>query len=425
MNIRKLTRILSTHFSVWRNCQLKNSVTSPNHFIPSWLIVTGSAVAVAIVMGISRFSFTPLLPVMINDGIISLAQGGTLASANYFGYLLGALICIWLPRQLQSTTIIRCGMIITVLLTFGMLVKSQAAWITFRFFAGMMSALVLIHTSRWCLTILNARGETTLGSLMFTGVGGGIMLSGLAVTGMVNIGINSFGGWIIFGTMSLALSALAWRIFNVNHTDSNPKKTAESVTKVTRNSGEFQLLSLSYGIAGFGYIITATFLPVIAHAALPESDKSYLSLFWPTYGASAIVGCIIAVKCRGFSDARLALGFSYILQAVGVAGVIFYPSVPGFFISSILAGLPFNAINFYAMQEVNRLKPHHAARYMGLLTALFSVGQIAGPPLANAVMSMSESTKAGFNFALEIASCSLIVGAAIYFYMMWKWRFGS
>src|SRR4051812_29092118 len=48
-------------------------------------------IALAVAMGIGRFAFTPILPMMRDDAGLSVAAGGWLASANYLGYLLGAL----------------------------------------------------------------------------------------------------------------------------------------------------------------------------------------------------------------------------------------------------------------------------------------------------------------------------------------------
>ncbi|TKI02484.1 YbfB/YjiJ family MFS transporter [Martelella alba] len=395
----------------------------PGTVLPIWVIVVGSTISLGVAMGISRFAFTPILPMMIHDGVLTLAFGSTLASVNYLGYLAGAMLCMGLPPLWSSAVLTRWGLLLTVVLTFGMLIENHIVWIVLRFLAGVVSAVVLVHTSRWCLALLGAKGRVSIGSIMFTGVGMAITLSGLAVSGMVQLGWGSRSGWMCFGVFATLLVVLIWRIFR---TDEIPftrlsQHKASPVSSQPENVGEMTLFSLAYGLAGFGYIITATFLPVIARITLPPSASIWLDLFWPTFGISAVAGSILVARIDWVRDPRLALVVCYVLESVGVVGAMIVPTITGFFISSLLAGLPFNAINFFTMREVTRLRPLHAARYMGLLTALFSVGQIAGPPMVNELLSLAYSQEAGFSWSLQIAAGALLAGAFIFLFLTWKW----
>ena len=108
------------------------------------------------------------------------------------------------------------------------------------------------------------------------------------------------------------------------------------------------------------------------------------------------------------------LAVSYVVQAIGVIMTVWLPTPLGFAIGSLLLGLPFTAITFFAMQEVRRLKPLGAASHMGLLTAVYGLGQVAGPPLAAWLLSRSATVGQGFNVALEIAACVLMLGALMF-----------
>jgi predicted MFS family arabinose efflux permease len=165
-------------------------------------------------------------------------------------------------------------------------------------------------------------------------------------------------------------------------------------------------------LAGFGYIITASFLPVIARQSLPDSH--WLDLFWPLFGAGVMAGALLASRIRGVQDLRWLLIGCYLVQAAGVACSVVYPSLFGFALGSLLLGFPFTAITFFAMQEIRRLRPAQAASFMGLATALYGIGQIMGPPLAAALLAHSGSAAQGFTRSLEVAMGSLLVGAAIY-----------
>lgn len=62
-----------------------------------WRIVLQAAAALAVSMGIGRFVYTPILPLMHAQAGLSAQAGSTLATANYIGYLIGALLGIFLP----------------------------------------------------------------------------------------------------------------------------------------------------------------------------------------------------------------------------------------------------------------------------------------------------------------------------------------
>ena len=139
-------------------------------------IALAGLAALAAVMGIGRFAFTPILPMMLHDGVLDLQHASWLASTNYAGYLVGAVLCTfdpWLRRRLgrrapaDAPTIVRHGLAATALLTLAMAVPWPAAWPTLRFAAGAVSAYVLLYSSGWCLTQLAVRGKPQLGGVMF------------------------------------------------------------------------------------------------------------------------------------------------------------------------------------------------------------------------------------------------------------------
>ena len=394
----------------------------------AWPVALAGLVSLAVAMGIGRFAFTPILPMMLSDGVVDLPGASWLASANYLGYMLGALLCTlqpwlwarfrWLPA-LAYSTLVRAGLLATGILTLAMALQLPGVWPGLRFAAGITSGVVFVYTSGWCLSRLARMGVPAMGGIIYAGPGLGIIVSGLLASGMVALHWTAATGWLIFGVLAFGLSATVWHILRGGDERLAPLSArvaaSPGASRVRHSHAEMTIFTLTYGLAGFGYIITATFLPVIARAALPGS--AWLDLFWPIFGLGVTLGALLATRMPPGQDFRLLLAGCYFVQAVGIATSLWSPSLAGFAIGSLLLGLPFTAITFFAMQEVRRLKPATAASFMGLLSATYGVGQILGPPLVTLLLHHTPNADADFTLSLEIAASALLVGAGVYGWM--------
>ena len=78
-----------------------------------------------------------------------------------------------------------------------------------------------------------------------------------------------------------------------------------------------------------------------------------------TYALSGVAaGALITIRFPAHWDRRHLLMACYAMQACGILLGVWWPSLPGFALGSLLIGLPFTAITLFAMQEVRRLRPH-------------------------------------------------------------------
>lgn len=398
----------------------------------AWPIALAGLVSLAVAMGIGRFAFTPLLPMMLHDGVVDLPGASWLASANYLGYMLGALLCTlqpWLWARFKSLPLldyvglVRAGLAGVCALTLAMAWNMPVAWPALRFAAGIASSVVFVYTSGWCLSRLARLGVPAMGGIIYAGPGVGIVASGLLASVMVAWDWRAAAGWLVFGVLALALSATAWRTLRggderlVRLAAPLPVAAGGAPAPALHHGpAEMAVFTVAYSLAGFGYIITATFLPVIARAALPGS--AWLDLFWPLFGLGVTVGALLATRLPPGKDFRLLLAGCYGLQALGIATSLWSPSLAGFALGSLLLGLPFTAISFFAMQEVRRLRPATAASFIGLLSAAYGVGQIVGPPMVAFLLRHSASAGAGFSLSLQIAASALLAGAGLYAWMV-------
>src|SRR5512140_318134 len=346
--------------------------------------------ALVVAMGIGRFAFTPLLPMMQHDAGLSLAQGGYLASANYAGYLAGAL---WAMRPARSDVAIRAAVVAIGVSTLAMgLTHGMAGWILWRAVAGMASAWALVHVSSWCLEQLAASGKPGLGGVVFSGVGWGMVLAGGLCLALMTLGTSSSQTWIILGAASLAVAAALWPRFT------RRARTSAEGNALTWNAASVRLV-LCYAAFGFGYIIPATFVPAMARDIV--ADPLVFGWAWPVFGTAAALSTLFAPR----GDNRRVWLIAALVMALGVAAPIFVSGIAGVLGSALLVGSTFMVITMAGMKEARQVG---GPALMAAMTAAFAAGQIAGPLAVSALAYV----RGGITVALLIAAGLLIASAA-------------
>jgi MFS family permease len=210
------------------------------------------------------------------------------------------------------------------------------------------------------------------------------------------------------------LTASVWRIFAPDQGDAVPASPDATAAPVAPRglSAQTAWLALAYGLAGLGYIVTATFLPVIARETLAGSRWS--DVFWPLFGLGTTAGAWLASRIRPGADARVLLAGSYFIQSLGIALTLLLPTEIGMAVGTTLLGLPFTAITFFAMREVRRIEPTRTTASIALLTVVYGLGQIAGPPLATWLVHHGATASAGFTTSLWCACAVLAIGGLLF-----------
>ena len=372
-------------------------------FEPSALAAAAiGLVALASAMGIGRFALTPILPLMQQDAALTLTVGGWLATGNYLGYLLGALACIAMqPRPLPA---MRWGLVAVGLLTLSMgLSSSPPLWLASRFLAGVASTFVLVGTSAWAMPILARHGKEEWTGHVFSGVGIGIAFAGLF--GLVG-GIDEWGSratWIVLGLVAVALAALLWRPLAA---DPVPvvRAAAQTPPVLPRRA---MITAVCYAAFGFGYIIPATFLPALARGYI--DSPAMFGLVWPVFGVAAALSTFAGARLgRALSPRQLWMRAKWLL-ALGVLAPALWINVPTLLISAVCVGGTFMIITMAGIKEALRLGGAPASLAVGVMTAAFGAGQIAGP-LAVSMLGRSDHA---FAFASLIAVAGLIVSNCV------------
>jgi predicted MFS family arabinose efflux permease len=356
--------------------------------------------ALAIAMGVGRFAFTPILPMMRDDAGLSVAGGAWLASANYFGFLLAALSAMRL--RTRPTSVIRGGLVVIGIVTVGMgLADRFAAWIILRGIAGMANAWVQILALAWCLERLAAHRRPLLDGVVFAGVGTGISVAGGFCLALMQAGTDSRDAWIGLGLISLAVTALVWRTFDA---DDGPAARHDAPAPGWPRDAESLRLVLCFGASGLGYIIPATFLPLMARERI--SDPLVFGWSWPMFGVAAVVAPLAtAAWTRRMGNRRLWIA-SHLAMAFGVSLPVWWPAMGGIMIAALVVGGTFMVNAMAAMREARAVAGPRATSLMAAMTAAFGTGQIVGPVSVSALVG----AKADFS-TLLLASFVLVASA--------------
>jgi predicted MFS family arabinose efflux permease len=342
--------------------------------------------ALAVAMGIGRFAFTPILPMMQDDTGLSIAGGGWLASANYAGYLAGALSAIRLP--LSPVAAIRAGLVVISASTLAMAMHHGFGyWFALRALAGVASAWVLVFVSIWAL------GKRVQGGTLYAGVGAGIAAAGAVCLALMAVHASSSAAWITLGAASLVVTALLWRVFDSG-------TSAVSGAAEAKPGSRYWLLVLCYGAFGFGYVIPATFLPAMAKEVV--ADPALFGWAWPVFGAAAAASTVFA---EPFPNHRKVWMVATLIMALGVVVPLIIPGLSGILVAAILIGGTFMVITMAGMQEARRVAAERARPLMAAMTSAFALGQIAGP--------LWVSYKSSVVHALLAAAAVLVLSAAV------------
>ncbi|HJR21371.1 MAG TPA: YbfB/YjiJ family MFS transporter [Dongiaceae bacterium] len=367
----------------------------------------GGAVALASAMGIGRFAYTPILPEMVAALQLSASEAGLIASANFAGYLIGALVAaahLFAPR--------RRGWMLTALLVSALTTGAMAAtssllvFLMLRFLGGFASAFALVFTSSLVLDRLSETGRGHMAGHQFAGVGAGIAISAVLVASLAAQHVAWQWQWLACAALSaLALAAVAALIPPRPHTAAS----SGGNNGATLGSALAALI-VAYGLFGFGYVITATFL-----VQLVRTNPAIMPLepyVWLIVGLAAVPSVPLwTMVGRRFGTGE-AYAIASLVLAAGVLASVLWIAPAGAILASILLGSTTIGITVMGLVGARRLAAGAASRIIGLMTASFGLGQIIGPIFAGWVHDLT-----GTFLLPSVAAAGLLVLSAI---LVWK-----
>lgn len=356
-------------------------------------------------MGIGRFIYTPILPFMEADLGWSKSDGGFVASANYLGYLVGALVAAWIrlpggARRWYLSALLASG-VATVLMAFA---GGMVPYLLLRFVSGVASAFVLVLASSLVLARFTRAGQPGLFSLHFSGVGLGIALTGVLVAVLAFVGWTWPSFWLAGGALSFAGWLIAMRLVPAGDDAEDDPVIARA--EYGALGGPMRRLIVSYGLFGFGYVILATFISAMVRDT-PEIQ-------WLESSIWVIVGLSGAISVAFWSSVarRWSAGFAYaaaaMTQAMGTMACVL-ASAPAVILGAITLGGTMVSLTAVGVIHARTLTPHDPRLVLGLMTGAFGVGQVFGPIFAGLVGDATgDLTWALVGGSLALVGCAVL-----------------
>lgn len=385
--------------------------TPPQRSLPlAGFVCLAGMMSLAIAMGVGRFAFTPLFPLMVRDGVLTNGAGAILAASNYLGYLVGAITAARLP--LSSARLKTVGLLGTVAVTAGVgLTHSTAIWVLLRFFAGAVSAWGLIATTAWGLAWLGELGRQRLAGVMFAGVGIGIAAVGMFCLVAAGPAVPSARLWIELGLLSavaVVVPVAAAEVYPIRGATVRPLATMAA--RAAPLGGTWGLI-ICYSLFGFGYILPATYLP--AQARQLVDDPQVFGWAWPAFGLAGAASTLVVALW--FSRARrvrlwcAAQG----LMGIGVIAPVIHLSLASVICAALFVGGTFMVITMVAMQEARVRGGNQATAILARMTAGFAIGQLAGPTVCGVLGYFTRDAGEALRLGLILAAVGLF-GSSLY-----------
>ncbi|MFP5460776.1 MAG: YbfB/YjiJ family MFS transporter, partial [Gammaproteobacteria bacterium] len=421
-------------------------MVTPRAAHPVALALAGGC-ALAAGMGIGRFAYTPLLPAMQRDVELTITAAGYVASANFLGYLVGALLAIRVARDRRSFWFL-AALAASVLSTLAM-APFSSPWTlgAIRIVSGIASAYVMIHGSAIAMDALARAGRPMLFSLLAAGVGVGITLTALTVEVMARADAGAATMWLALGGLALlfalpaatlrdppaagsaAAQATPARAAAPRAADGSAARPAahasppaagqpasHSAPPATGQPSAHERralawLTTAYGLLGFGYVITATFIVVIVRGT-PEWRPWEMAV-WMCVGLAGAPSNFVWMKIAQRIDPYRAMIAAFLLEAVGVMAAVAGGSLPMVMLGAVLLGGTFMAITAVGLTTGRLLARGESGPTLGRMTAAFGLGQIVGPGLGGWLAERTGSFLAPSMLAsATLVACALMIAKA-------------
>ena len=347
------------------------------HTPPSsyWWPIIAAATALVVAHAFGRFIYTPLLPLLVGDELITLPQAASLATWNYVGYLTGAMLALFLYQRGHGRLALLSMLIGNALLTILQLWATDVTVLTtLRLLNGISNGVVFVLAPALVLEWLVSQGKAQLSGLMYLGVGGGILISSLLVDLTAGL-LQGADRWL---PAAIAVIPLAlWSGWYLSRLPMHaPLRSHDNHSALWDRAST--PLFLAYAGAGLGYILPMTFLPAVA----ADWEIEMVPSAWLLVAIASLPSTWLWNHLGARIGDKPALLWNYAMQAISILALLMLEPKTGLFLCAVLMGGSFIGAVLLTQRLARTLHPHQGPRLSAALIALYGFTQLTGPWLA-------------------------------------------
>jgi len=342
------------------------------------------ATLLLVVHGLGRFIYTPLLPYLVADGVLTLEQGASVASWNFLGYLLGALLALRWHRVAQIRQVLPWALLLHLSSSLAQVWAEQVELLgALRLLNGIANGLVFVQVPALILEWLARHNRTSSSGLVYLGVGAGLLLSS-AMVALPASWLHGSARWWPAALASLPLAWWGWRRISQLDVATHEQAKGSSAPPGALFDRASVPLFLAYAGAGLGYILPMTFLPMLASL---QGQAKVAGGAWLLTALATLPSPWLWNHLGARLGDKPALLLNFTVQLAGVLAALLLPVGPGTLICGLLVGATFLGTVLLTQRLARSLHPHQGPRLSAAMIALYGLAQLAGPWLAGLWLS--------------------------------------
>lgn len=274
----------------------------------------GCGAAMFLCMALGRFSYSTMIPALVEHGAMTPIVAGYVGGANLVGYLIGAIVSVAVTRHVPLYRLMTIAVWLAVASLIGSAIDLGVLWLGFwRALVGAMTGFVMVQSLSLTTLYAPENKRPQAASYVFVGVGFGILFTGTAVPMLLDVGLSA-AWWGIAAIGFLAAIVAQWALRVI---EDHPRSEQAGRVRLPTSVAWIALVASSF-MFSFG-IVPHTLYWFDFLARWLDLGYKVAGLHWFVVGLFGIAGPILAAQLARVVGTALATAIVYFVLGIGIA----------------------------------------------------------------------------------------------------------